>query len=220
YGMGFIASYMGTTTISLPDFRETGANVNGMWITNSAWVVKAILEGDGMSDAFGEGDYLTVTFKGYDKEGGVKESTFFLADYRSENPEEHYYVDSWRYWDLSSLGEVVKIDADMYSTKANAYGITTPCYFAFDDLGTVNGGSGICPSATVAPEVRVGISAGVAVISASVADFTVEAVSADGARVMASTVSGTVNLTLPAKGVNVLRVISADGVKTLKVMNR
>lgn len=219
YGMGFIASYMGSTTITMPDFQTTGVNVNGMWITNSAWVVSAILNGDGMSDAFGQGDYLKVIFKGYDKDDNETQTEFYLADYRSEDTTEHYYVDSWRYCDLSTLGNVVRIDVDMVSTKANDYGITTPCYFAFDDLGVINGGSG-AESVKAMPEVRISVINGVATVAADTDEFMLEAISADGVRVATETSAGVANIELPAVGVNILRVVTPTGIRVLKVMNK
>ncbi|MDE5902789.1 MAG: DUF4465 domain-containing protein [Muribaculaceae bacterium] len=220
YGMGFIADYMGPSVIRIPDFEETGVNVNGVWVTNNAWVVSSILEGDGMSDAFGQGDYLKLTFKGFDKDGNAKSVDFMLADYTSEDASEHYYVDSWRYFDLSSLGDVVSLQTDMESTKVNDWGMTTPAYFAFDDLGAAKPGSVGVAGVEADLAVRVSVKDGVATVAAAADAFSVEAVSLDGIRAVAQSVNGAAHVQLPAVGVNILRVVTPEGTRTLKVLNK
>ncbi len=218
YGVGFVASYNGPTMITMPDFEETGVQVNGVWVTNTAWVVKAILEGDGMSPAFGQGDYCKITFVGTKADDTTAEVDFYLADYTSEDATKHYYVNEWRYCDLSSLGDIVKIQVNFDSTKSNAYGITTPCYFAFDDLGVKNDTTTGVAAVAAAPEVRVKVAGAVATVTADCADFTVEAVSLAGIRNVAAAHNGAAEVELPAEGVNLLRVVTASGVKTVKVM--
>ena len=220
YGMGFIASYMGPSVITIPDFEETGVNVEGVWVTNSAWVVKSILEGDGMSPAFEKGDYIKLTFKGFDKDGKETSADFMLADYTSENEEEHYFVDSWRYFDLSGLGEVVKIETDFFSTIANDYGITTPAYFAFDDLGAKNNASVGVDGVADVPEVRVSVADGVATVAAAAAEFTVEAIGMNGISNSSVGVNGAARVELPSWGVNVIRVQTEAGVTVRKVIRR
>lgn len=219
YGMGFIANYMGNTEITIPDFEETGVNVNGVWLTNSAWVVKAILEGDGISGPFDYGDWLKLIFKGYDKDGNENQVEFYLADYTSDSPEEHYYVDSWRYCDLSNLGNVVKIDMDMISTKANDYGMTTPGYFAFDDLGVTDGGSRV-ETPEVSPEIRIAVAEGFASVACAVKGFKVEAISMGGITAEAISEGDYARVKLPAAGVNLIRIVTSEAVQVIKVFNR
>ena len=220
YGMGFIASYMGPSVIRIPDFEETGVNVNGVWVTNSAWVVDAILNGDGMSPKFGQGDYLKLTFKGYDKDDNVRTADFMLADYTSEDASNHYYVDSWRYFDLSSLGDVVRLETELVSTKANDYGMTTPSYFAFDNLGATKTGTVGVKDVENDFTVKVSVMNGVAVVAAAADEFAVEAVSLDGIRRVAQSVNGAARVELPADGVNIVRVVTADGIRTVKLLNK
>ncbi|MDE5664035.1 MAG: DUF4465 domain-containing protein [Muribaculaceae bacterium] len=219
YGVGFVASYNGPSVISIPDFEETGVNVNGVWVTNTAWVVKSILEGDGMSPAFSKGDYIQLIFKGYDKDGNVKTADFLLADYTSENEADHYYVDSWRYFDLSGLGEVVKLETDFYTTKSNNSGFTTPCYFAFDDLGAKNEIDTGVENVEALPEARVSVVDGVAVVAVAAEAFKVEAVGMNGISAVAESAHGVARVALPSQGVNVLRIVTAEGVRTVKVMH-
>ncbi len=218
FGIGYCDAYWGPATVNIPDFEE-GVQVNGMWVTNTAWVVDAILNGDGISGAFTTGDYLKLTITGTDAADATKSVDFYLADYRSENPDEHYYVKEWRYFDLSSLGEVVKLVASMESSKKNSYGMTTPAYFSFDDLGAVNNQSGI-ENVAADIDVRVAVADGIATVTSAVADFEVEAVSVTGIRAAASSVNGVARVQLPATGVNIVRVTSGATTKVVKVINR
>ena len=67
--------------------------------------------------------------------------------FRSDDVAEHYIVDDWRYFDLSSLGVVKKVMFEMSSTDNGTYGMNTPSYFAFDDFGAM-------PAASVATGIR------------------------------------------------------------------
>lgn len=217
FGIGYCDAYWGPSVITIPDFPE-GVQVNGMWVTNTAWVVDAILNGDGMSDAFATGDYLKLTITGTDADGDTKSVDFYLADYRSENTDDHYYVKEWRYFDLSSLGEVVKLVPSIESTKKNSYGMTTPAYFSFDDLGAVNTQSGI-ENVAADLDVRVAVADGIATVTSAVADFEVEAVSVTGIRAAAVSSNGVASVRLPAAGVNIVRVVSGTATKVVKVIN-
>jgi len=66
-----------------------------------------------------------------------------LADYRSSNPAEHYYLGDWQWVDLTSLGEVKSLSFTITGSRNNAYGLTTPSYFCMDNLnGTDDGHNG------------------------------------------------------------------------------
>ena len=109
------------------------AVVPGMYVCNTAWVVNAILNGDGMSSdegaPFGENDWFKLTIHGYlNGEAVNNQVDFYLAQGTS-------YIADWKYVDLSSLGEVDEISFALSSSKHNDYGMTTPSYFCIDNLG-------------------------------------------------------------------------------------
>lgn len=109
------------------------AVVPGMYVCNTAWVVNAILNGDGMSSdegaPFGESDWFKLTVHGYLNGAEVNNQVeFYLAQGTS-------YIADWTYVDLSSLGEVDEISFVLSSTKQNTYGMTTPAYFCIDNFG-------------------------------------------------------------------------------------
>ena len=111
--------------------------VPGFYITNSAWVVRSILEGDDMTPgAFGVGDYFKIIIHALDAEGKeIASRDFFLADYRSADETLHYYVKDWEFVDLSTLGKVAEFVFTFDGTKKNSFGLTTPTYFCMDDFG-------------------------------------------------------------------------------------
>lgn len=122
-------SYAGLDSV----FLKEAAVVPGFYVCNTPWVVEAILNGDGMSDdggvPFGDNDYFTLTIHGSLNGKAVNsEVTVELAKGKT-------YIQEWTYVDLSSLGKVDAITFSLASSKKNSVGMTTPAYFAFDDLG-------------------------------------------------------------------------------------
>ena len=55
--------------LSSADLRVTnsadGDSINGFYITNNAYALSSMLNGDGMAKPFKKGDYFKVTVKGY-----------------------------------------------------------------------------------------------------------------------------------------------------------
>ena len=111
--------------------------VTGFYVTNSAYTMDAILHGDYANEAFGEGDYLSLTIKGYNGETATGEVVFYLADYRSADESERFALKEWKWLDLSRLGAVTRLEFEMFTTKSDAYGFTTPTYFCLDNFGGV-----------------------------------------------------------------------------------
>ncbi len=109
--------------------------LRGFYVTNDAWTVDAILHGDGMTPGvFHTGDYLKMTITGTHLDGTTATKEYYLADYRDADEAEHYYLDTWQWVDLRSLGEVSTISFKMEGNRANQYGLTTPAYFCLDDF--------------------------------------------------------------------------------------
>ncbi|MBQ9640461.1 MAG: DUF4465 domain-containing protein [Bacteroidaceae bacterium] len=147
YAVFFEDSYapMTVTVLNKPD----GDLIRGFYITNAAVTVNSILNGDGMTgerDAHGqpvdgtvgfkEGDYFLLTITGDNDE----EVEYYLADYRSENADEHYYVNDWQWVDLTSLGKVKELTFSLKSSRRNSWGYTTPLYFCMDDFNGIGEG--------------------------------------------------------------------------------
>ena len=116
-------------------YTAEAQTISGFYITNSAYTMNAILKGDYANPAFGKGDYLSLTIKGFNGETSTGEIVYYLADYRSEDATEHFALKEWKWLDLSSLGAVTRLEFDMFTTKSDAYGFTTPTYFCLDNFG-------------------------------------------------------------------------------------
>lgn len=117
--------------------KADGDSIRGFYITNTAWVVDAVKNGDGMSSVAGgfkKGDYYKVTITGKHADGTKAQVDYYLADYRSNNAADHYYLDTWQWVDLRSLGKVKDLTFKLSGTKKNSFGLTTPMYFCMDNL--------------------------------------------------------------------------------------
>lgn len=134
-------NFYGSEGIYLPDAQQ----ISGFYVTNTAWVKHALINGDGLSQEadgqtgkpFGYGnaaDKLTLVIKGYDEEleeTGTVEYT--LAEVKDDKL---YYVSDWRWVDLTSLGDnVVNVGFSIKTTKQNYGYASTPTYFCMDDFG-------------------------------------------------------------------------------------
>lgn len=111
--------------------KADGDSIRGFYITNAAVTVNAFLNGDGITPgAFEKGDYLKLTITA-DNNNFID---YYLADYTSENDEDHYYVNDWQWVDLSELGKVKELTFHLESSRKNSWGYTTPLYFCIDDF--------------------------------------------------------------------------------------
>lgn len=118
----------------------TRTTLTGMAVTNTAFNVNAILNGDGMSVEtagnglpFHEGDYFLLTIKGLDSTAVTGTVNFYLADFR--DAANMVYAENWQWIDLSSLGEIDGLQFELSSTKTNSWGMTTAAYFCVDNIG-------------------------------------------------------------------------------------
>ncbi len=134
FGIAYVDAYMGPSQVWVYG-PEEGTVLDGMWVTNGAWTRYCVLNGDGLSGPFEKGDFLKVIVTGYDFDDTVTgTSEFYLADYRSEDLQDHYALDTWEWMDLSGCGKLQYFEISMETTKVNAYGATTPMYTFIDDI--------------------------------------------------------------------------------------
>ncbi|MBQ9671318.1 MAG: DUF4465 domain-containing protein [Prevotella sp.] len=133
YGVAYAAEFNGPCYATITGSDE-GFEVPGFYITNSAYAYTSITGGDPYAKKFGEGDWFKLTITGYDAAGAETGTVdYYLADLRDVN--NAYVVNSWRYVDLSSLGKVKKLGFALTSSDNGTYGMNTPAYFCFDDMG-------------------------------------------------------------------------------------
>lgn len=134
-----VAYTMGAQTeISASDGESH--TVTGCYVTNNLWTYQSIVEGDNTATPFGgtsgnDPDWFKLTATGKNANGQtVGTLDFYLADYRFENNDEDYVLNTWEWFDLSPLGSVASISFSLESTKTNDYGMLTPAYFCIDNF--------------------------------------------------------------------------------------
>ena len=113
-----------------------GDVVKGCYVTNTAWVKYVTEQGTGMNSSGKEDANLPFTIGDYYKiiatgDNG-KTVEFYLVDYR--NSAEGIVVDTWEWFDLTSLGKVKKITFTVDGSRKNDWGTTIPTYFCLDDF--------------------------------------------------------------------------------------
>ena len=135
YAVAYIGWIM-PPTITL----ETPGIVEGLYVTNNSYTYYSMLNGDAFAKKFGgeagsDPDWLMLTITGRDADGAATGTVdFYLADYRSEDDDEDYIVDTWQYVDLTLLGEVVSLEFALSSSDVGDWGMNTPAYFAIDTV--------------------------------------------------------------------------------------
>lgn len=132
YAVGFYSSFDPQAVITLP--FETMAL--GFYAVNTTYAGLAMRDGDAFSKQFEAGDWFLLTIEGFDSLGASQGTVdFFLADFQSGDPNDHYILADWAWVDLTELGSAVRIlEFSMSSSDVGPFGMNTPAYFAMDDF--------------------------------------------------------------------------------------
>lgn len=113
-----------------------GQVIAGAYFTNNATAVNRALYGDNFGlRAFAPGDFMKVHCVGFLGEDSVGETDIYLIDYRSANPDEHYILQEWKWFDLAVLGKVNRVEFVVMSSQQNPFGEMFPQYFCLDNFG-------------------------------------------------------------------------------------
>ncbi|MBO5428246.1 MAG: DUF4465 domain-containing protein, partial [Prevotella sp.] len=102
YGVAYVSDFMGPVYVTLT--TNGLMEVPGIQVTNAAYSLVSMTNGDSFAKKFGAGDWFKLTATGYDDDGkttGTKD--FYLADCRSEDSNDWYILNTWAYMDLSSF---------------------------------------------------------------------------------------------------------------------
>ncbi|MBP9186904.1 MAG: DUF4465 domain-containing protein [Bacteroidia bacterium] len=121
---------------------DAGETVNGLYVTNGTYPALTIKNGDSFSKKFGgvngtDPDFFVLIVKGWKSGTLVNDSvSFYLADYRSNDPALDYIIKDWTWVDLSILGGVDSLQFMLNSSDAGQFGINTPTFFCVDNIIT------------------------------------------------------------------------------------
>lgn len=129
----FAVNYSGDTL-----FFDESTNVRSVQITNTTYAYLSMRDGDDFAKKFGENgdkDFFYIHIIGHNAAGEIVETIpFYLADFRSDNAEDHYILNEWTTVDLTALENVKYITFEYFSSDEGEWGINTPVYFAMDNL--------------------------------------------------------------------------------------
>ena len=114
--------------------------VTGCYVTNNLWAYQNMHDGDATATPFGgttgnDPDWFKLTATGKNANGQtIGTAEFYLADYRFANNDEDYIINTWEWFDLTSLGAVHTISFSLSSSKNNSGGMITPAYFCIENF--------------------------------------------------------------------------------------
>ncbi|MCW7754142.1 DUF4465 domain-containing protein [Desulfobotulus sp. H1] len=131
YAVGYYSSFAGETELIL----DSPQRLSGLYVTNTTYAYWSMKEGDQFAKKFAEGDWFKLTITGRNANGdSTGKKDVYLADFRN-GAASPPILDSWKWVDLSSLGEVKRLTFSMKSSDNSADGMNTPAYFALDNVG-------------------------------------------------------------------------------------
>lgn len=112
---------------------EEGAQLNGCYVTNSAYAYHSMTQGDSYTQPLAQGGWFKVRFTA----DNGKAVDYYLADLRSENASEQYILNTWDWVDLSTLGTVKTVTISFDGSDKGAWGLNTPAYVCIDNFNDV-----------------------------------------------------------------------------------
>lgn len=114
------------------EFKDGVARtVRSIYVNSTNYFLSVVADGNGLSPALAPGEDVTLYATGYDADGNkVGEVTMLYANC-------DMVVTEWTEWDLSGLGDVVRIKVNIGGGTDNGYGFSLPAYYAFDDITVV-----------------------------------------------------------------------------------
>lgn len=129
----YCVAYPSGTEVTLTSTLD-GDTISGAYITNNAYAINSMKNGDSYAKKFAKGDWFKLTVTGTTADGETS-LDYYLSDFRSDNEADHYMLDTWQWLDLRSLGKVYALKFTFSSSDNGTYGMNTPAYFCMDNLG-------------------------------------------------------------------------------------
>lgn len=117
-------------------FKDGNARtIDHLYVTNTTYALNVFLNGNGLSPAIGDDDWVKIVATGYSADNvRGKTAEFYLCKGKNINNGDAYVVTDWTKWDISSLGAVAKVTFNITGSSDNGYGFSQPAFFAYDDL--------------------------------------------------------------------------------------
>ncbi len=124
-----------------PNEDAKGGYFREMVVTNNTYTALAMRDGDDFSKQFGgedgdDPDWFLLTIVAWHGGDEMGEKEFYLADYRFEDNDKNYIVDSWERISLEGLGPVDSLELRLSSSDVGDYGMNTPAYICIGEVTT------------------------------------------------------------------------------------
>lgn len=119
-----------------------GNPVYGLYVTNSTYAYKTMLNGDAFAKKFGgptgnDPDWYKLVVRGYLHDTLKADSVeVFLADFRNSDNTKDSITRYWKWVDLLPLGNVDSIALLVNSSDRGQFGINTPTFYSIDNMKT------------------------------------------------------------------------------------
>jgi hypothetical protein len=136
YGVSYPSNW-GATTIKFDD--DKAHLVKGFYTTNSTYAALAMKNGDAFSKKFGgangnDPDWFKLSIWGHHNGEQTDTIDFYLADYRFNDNEMDYIIETWQWVELTSLGYVDSLQMSLSSSDNGQWGMNTPNYYCADNF--------------------------------------------------------------------------------------
>jgi hypothetical protein len=138
----YAVAYYAEASFFSPEFKprltlSAPAEVRELYVNNTAYTALSIRDGDGFTDAFGSNDWFRLRIAALDEalQSLGPDREVYLADYRDGKT---FIQADWVRVDLSAFGSAVKhLEFRIDGSRVGDFGLTTPAYFALDDIHVV-----------------------------------------------------------------------------------
>ena len=114
-----------------PKFEFTDGKartIKGCQVNCTTYFINIAENGNPFSPALKDGEEIKIYATGYDKSGREGKTAEMTIARKGK------IIKEWTSWDLSKLGEVVSVKFNIRGGNADEWGMTTPKYFAIDNI--------------------------------------------------------------------------------------
>jgi uncharacterized protein DUF4465 len=126
----YVVGYCNTFAQGMPTVTfDSVQTFSGAYFTNSNYAYYSMLNGDDFAKQFEAGDWFNLAITGKDADGAETGTVNFRL------AEDIDIVNTWTWVDLSSLGNVKRLEFALTSSDTSPLGMNTPAYFCMDGLG-------------------------------------------------------------------------------------
>jgi len=138
-------------------------------VTNTTYAYLSMRDGDSFAKKFGgssgsDPDWFKLIIYGKDLAARVIGTIeFYLADFRFDNNESDYILNTWTTVDLTPIGSARILEFALASSDTGPWGMNTPAYFALDNIvfEAQGGDNQVIPEPSSAILLLIGVLSGV-----------------------------------------------------------